>query len=335
MKKRCFVISPIGAEGSPTREHADDVYECIIKPAMAACDMHAVRSDHLREPGKISEQMFKEILTDDVCVAVLIEDNPNVYYELAIAQAAARPVIILLLKGKILPFDIQDLRCVYYDLKPRSVWGKIYVNELVEHIQSLERGGWKGTTPWNAFPLVNLNEAAGQTAFLEHSQDYGNSDVWLQLLQNTQQTFDLMGISLSAWRRTRRFSEILKEKAASGCKIRFLLMDKDSPALRHLINEAIPEARYSIVLRDIEEMTQYFSEIRKEEPKIEVRQIRHGCPHVQLTRSDQQAVFVMYLFSERSHFSPLWQCARDSSLYRTLTQEFDALWEANGPPSVS
>jgi len=26
------VISPIGAEGTPTREHADDVYDYIIKP---------------------------------------------------------------------------------------------------------------------------------------------------------------------------------------------------------------------------------------------------------------------------------------------------------------
>ncbi len=110
MQKRCFVISPIGPEGSPTREHADDVYNYIITPAMEACDMQAVRSDHLREPGKISDQMFKEILTDDLCIAVLTEDNPNVYYELALAQAAARPVIILLLKGKVLPFDIHDLR---------------------------------------------------------------------------------------------------------------------------------------------------------------------------------------------------------------------------------
>ena len=36
-RKRCFVISPIGAEGSPTRQHADDVYDFIIKPALDAC----------------------------------------------------------------------------------------------------------------------------------------------------------------------------------------------------------------------------------------------------------------------------------------------------------
>jgi len=95
-KRRCFVISPIGPEGSPVREHADDVFEFIIRPALEACQIEAFRSDHLREPGKISDQMFRAILTDDLCVAVLTGNNPNVYYELAVAQSAARPVIILL-----------------------------------------------------------------------------------------------------------------------------------------------------------------------------------------------------------------------------------------------
>src|SRR5579862_8918726 len=129
--KRCFVISPIGAEGSDVREHADDVYDYIIKPAMGACGITAFRSDHLREPGKISEQMFRSLVREDLAIALLTGHNPNVFYELAIAQAAARPVIILLLKGQVLPFDIQDLRCVYYDLKPRNLFENVYVNEII------------------------------------------------------------------------------------------------------------------------------------------------------------------------------------------------------------
>jgi hypothetical protein len=52
--KRCFVISPIGAEGSTIREHADDVFDYIIKPAMEKCGIQAFRSDHLQEPGRIT-----------------------------------------------------------------------------------------------------------------------------------------------------------------------------------------------------------------------------------------------------------------------------------------
>ena len=96
--KRCFVISPIGPEGSDIRQHADDVYD-FVKPAMAECDIEALRSDHILEPGKITDHMFHELMSD-MCVAIVTgRHNPNVYYELAIAQAAARPVIILVEKG--------------------------------------------------------------------------------------------------------------------------------------------------------------------------------------------------------------------------------------------
>ena len=331
-KKRCFIISPIGEEGSEIRQHADDVYDYIIKPAMEACDIDAFRADHLKEPGKISEQMYNEILSDDLCVAVLTGSNPNVYYELAIAQAAARPVVILLEKGQNLPFDVSDLRCVYYTLNPRPLFEKVYVNEIVEHIKSLERSGWKGTIPWG-----ELSQAAQDQPlkFLEHSADYGNPDAWLQLLRNTENVFEIMGISLGSWRRTKAFSQVLKEKAAAGCKVRLLLMHKDNPVLRHLINDAIPEARYSSVTNEIDEVRQYLSDTAEQEPNVEVRQMLQGCPHCQLTRSDQSVVFIPYLYSERSHYSPLWQVPQDSSLYTIMAQEFESLWNANAPAAAT
>jgi hypothetical protein len=38
-RRRCFVISPIGEEGSPVRAHADGVLEFIIKLALVKCDI--------------------------------------------------------------------------------------------------------------------------------------------------------------------------------------------------------------------------------------------------------------------------------------------------------
>lgn len=334
-KRRCFVISPIGAEGSEVRQHADDVYDYIIKPAMEASDIDAFRSDHLKEPGKISEQMFHEILGDELCVAVLTGHNPNVYYELAIAQAAARPVIILLEKGQSLPFDVSDLRCVFYTLNPRPLFERVYVNEIIDHVKGLERAGWKGTTPWGDPSVQGIQAAGGHTfKFLERSGDYGSPDAWLEHLQNTGNVFEIMGISLGSWRRTKNFSRVLKQKAASGCKARILLMHKENPVLRHLINDAIPEARYNSVINEIDEVLRYVSDIAEQEPNVEVRQMIEGCPHCQLTRTDQSLVFIPYLYSERSHYAPLWQAPQGSPLYTIMAQEFDSLWNANAPPAT-
>ncbi len=139
---RCFVISPIGPEGSAIREHADDVFECIIKPAMNECGFEAFRSDHLKEPGKITDQVIREILKDELTVAVLTGHNADVFYELALAHAAGRPVIILPENEQSLPFDVRELRCVYYDLKPRSVRTNVYVGQLVDQVRALEATGW-------------------------------------------------------------------------------------------------------------------------------------------------------------------------------------------------
>ena len=103
---KCFVISPIGDEGSDVRQHADDVFKYIIEPAMRECGIEAVRSDQLEKPGLISEQMFRFIFEADLCIAVLTDHNPNVFYELAVAHSAQRPVIILIEKGQRLPFDV-------------------------------------------------------------------------------------------------------------------------------------------------------------------------------------------------------------------------------------
>ena len=84
--KTCFVISPIGNEASEVREHADDVFEYIIKPATERSGFRALRGDHESKPGVITEQMYDSILGDDLIVAVLTYFNPNVFYEIAIAE---------------------------------------------------------------------------------------------------------------------------------------------------------------------------------------------------------------------------------------------------------
>lgn len=140
---RCFVISPIGPEGSAIRKHADNVFEFIIAPALEQEQIEPIRSDQLQEPGQISQQMLQQIARADLCVAVLTDHNPNVYYELAIAQCAARPLIILLLKGQTLPFDVQDLRTVYYDFDPGEIQQETYAQQIRAQVDAIKAAGWK------------------------------------------------------------------------------------------------------------------------------------------------------------------------------------------------
>ena len=154
-RRHCFVISPIGEEGSAVRAHADDVLEYIIKPALDKCNVVAVRSDEMAESGTITEQMFREIVNADVCVVLLTGFNPNVFYELAVAQSAARPVVILIEKGQPLPFDIKDLRCIQYEMVPISRLVKgTYADRVQEMLEEIKRQGWKAPNLFEHFGVA-------------------------------------------------------------------------------------------------------------------------------------------------------------------------------------
>lgn len=142
--RSCFVISPIGAEGSGYREHADEVFRHIITPALEQFGIRGVRSDHMLNPGKISEQMFEAIFGSDLCIVVLTYANPNVYYELAVAQAACRPVIMLIEKKQPLPFDIKDFRVLEYDLSITAYTEQTYIKRLAQMLEKLQAGNWQG-----------------------------------------------------------------------------------------------------------------------------------------------------------------------------------------------
>ena len=324
--KKCFVISPIGEEGSEVREHADDVFDYIITPALEECGIRPIRSDHLSEPGLISSQMFDAIINYDMCIAVLTFKNPNVYYELAIAQAANQPVIILLQKGEILPFDIKDLRCVYYDLKPRSLFEKVYSMQIIEFIKVLRNADWKVAIKIPGLSTTKLQE---ETTYYEMSQNYGSHIDWGNLLNFAQNKFEIMGISLNAWRRVKDFSETLLKKSAEGCNIRILLMHKDNPSLSKMINPNITEMSYDEISLNIEKNYDWFSNLSKESENIEVRQIRNGMPFHTQYINDEFGIYIPYFFSETTGYTPLWKANNGTHIYKLLLKEFDILWSIN------
>src|SRR5262249_55308105 len=148
--------------------------------------------------GRITDQMFNSIHEEDLCIAVLTYFNPNVFYELAIAQCAARPVIILIEKGHSIPFDVRDLRAVEYDLRPRPLRDRVYVKQIIEIVRNLEAVAWTVEVPFgkNLSPLGNRQ---GQLNLYDKVESYGPSERWLSLLRSATTTFDLSGISLRWW----------------------------------------------------------------------------------------------------------------------------------------
>lgn len=138
----CFFISPIGEPNTPERRHSDFMMKRIIVPALRLCNFreeNIVRSDNETTTGKISESMMNHLQNDDLCIVDLAgsewikaaeigssesnnqilvanEPNPNVMYEYGFRNGVEKPIIALAPKGTELPFDVQDMRTIMYEL---------------------------------------------------------------------------------------------------------------------------------------------------------------------------------------------------------------------------
>lgn len=113
--KTCFVIAPIGEEGSEPRKRSDLVFKHIIKPVTKRLGYEPEMPHHVNEPGSISTQIIERLLSADLVVADLTDHNPNVMYELAVRHVVRKPVVQLIQKGQRLPFDIAQQRTIELD----------------------------------------------------------------------------------------------------------------------------------------------------------------------------------------------------------------------------
>jgi hypothetical protein len=57
-EKICFVIAPIGGEGTETRKRSDQILKYVIQPSVSSCGYEALRADQISQPGDITTQVI-------------------------------------------------------------------------------------------------------------------------------------------------------------------------------------------------------------------------------------------------------------------------------------
>lgn len=154
MMKNCFVISPIGKEGSATRQRADEVLLSVIRPVCLDLGFSALRADELAGSGLITKDMLIRLLTDDLVVADLTEHNPNVFYELAVRHFTGKPLVSIISHSELIPFDVFDVRTIRLNHDdPESIKrAKTQLRKYIEHSQTI------GTTD---NPILDAIRASG------------------------------------------------------------------------------------------------------------------------------------------------------------------------------
>lgn len=129
----CFVMMPFTAP-------LGDYYAKIYKPAIEKAGLHPVRADaEIFGTGKIIDQVWSGINSAKVLLAELTSRNPNVFYELGLAHALEKPVVLVSSNEADIPFDLKHIRVIYYDTSD-PFWGNKLLDKVAENILSaLER----------------------------------------------------------------------------------------------------------------------------------------------------------------------------------------------------
>jgi hypothetical protein len=164
-KKVCFLIAPIGQDGTEERKHSDMVLESLIDRALEGEDFDIVRADRIGDPGMISEQVIKYLLHSDLVIADLSFHNPNVFYELAIRHLIGRPTVHIIRREDQIPFDVKDFRTILIDTRDKyELVAKLdtYRAEIANHVRMALASGIEGSNPITVFAkglVVELRES--------------------------------------------------------------------------------------------------------------------------------------------------------------------------------
>ena len=125
----CFVMQPFAP---PLGSYYEDIY----KPAIEKAGLKPIRADtEIFGTGKIMDQIWSGIHSAKVLVAELTGRNPNVFYELGLAHALKKPVVLVSSNEEDVPFDLQHIRVIYYDVSD-PFWGNKLVEKVAENILS-------------------------------------------------------------------------------------------------------------------------------------------------------------------------------------------------------
>jgi hypothetical protein len=135
--KRCFVIMPFS---TTTKQHTEEYwtkfFKEFIQPAFHKCGYHAFRSEDT--PRNITKSIIQHLATNDLVLAVLTDNNPNVWYELGVRHSLRQGTIMMLEKDTKIPFDVHSYGIIRYSDKDRESFitdVKRYLSEVDKELE--------------------------------------------------------------------------------------------------------------------------------------------------------------------------------------------------------
>ena len=133
----CFIVMPFSVEA------LNVVYEDYVQPTLVnRCQLRSEKGDDVFGSNVIMDDITNSIRRARLIIADLTGRNANVFYEVGIAHALNKQVLLMTQSIEDVPFDLRHRRALVYEYSPRGckkLEKDLYEN--VQHILSHPRAG--------------------------------------------------------------------------------------------------------------------------------------------------------------------------------------------------
>lgn len=109
----CFVLMPFDEKFQP-------LYDDHVRPTVEGAKLRCERADDIHGTSLITWDIWERINRARFLIAELTDQNPNVFYELGLAHALSKDVILITQSMDFVPFDLKTIRCIVYEFTPRG-----------------------------------------------------------------------------------------------------------------------------------------------------------------------------------------------------------------------
>ena len=129
----CFLVMPFHTEWSDATTES-------LRLVCKNLNIFALRGDDIFRPTDILDDIWSGLMQSDFVIADITGNNANVFYELGMAHALGKPVLILTQDIDEVPFDLKSRRILHYDVNDQESLQADLSGTLEELVQYYELG---------------------------------------------------------------------------------------------------------------------------------------------------------------------------------------------------
>ena len=224
------------------------------------------------------------------------------------------------------PFDVKDFQFIRYDFLPdRLIEEKLYAKQLVQHIKTIEKTGWKA-----AYHIPGTASREESHKVYERLLTAVTNPEFPQpqsIINEAEEYVCFAGITLGTLHVLSGFETMIQKAIARGCAVEAFIMDEENPALPQMLMD--PSHLQGTRQRIVESWARWQAMISRCENKISAYKVRAGMLFQQVTLNERRLLCAPYMTSRTPNEAPAIETTASSPIYKVIRHELKVLKERN------